>query len=370
MDELYIGIMSGTSLNGADVVLLGLADSQIKLIQSHSEPFPEELYEALQRLITTQQTSLSQLGDIDHQLAVVYALAVKKLLHAAGISAAQVQAVGCHGQTIYHQPDGTYRNSLQLGDPSFIAEATGISVIADLRRRDMAAGGQGAPMVPAFHAAAFRSATINRVILNVGGIANITLLPCDDSQPVTGFDTGPGNTLLDQWARREQDLMFDKNGEWAASGQVIEPLLKKLLADPYFAKAPPKSTGREYFHLSWLEQNLAQASYRAQDVQATLLELTCRTIVQAMQDHAMQATEVYVCGGGAHNPQILQRLSQLMSPASVQTTSALGIDPDWVEAAAFAWLAKQTMHQQAGNLMSVTGAKRPVILGGIYQADS
>jgi anhydro-N-acetylmuramic acid kinase len=363
MDELYIGIMSGTSLNGADAVVLALSDKQIKLLQSHSEPFPEALYTCLQQLITTQQASLSQLADIDHHLAVIYSLAVKKLLHAAKVNAAQIQAIGCHGQTIYHQPDGAHRNSLQLGDPSFVAESTGISVVADLRRRDMAAGGQGAPMVPAFHAAAFRSMESDRVVLNIGGIANITILPRDKHLPVTGFDTGPGNTLLDQWARQHRDQAFDKNG-----GRVLDALLEKLLADPYFARTPPKSTGREHFNMAWLEQHLATTHYSAEDVQATLLELTCRNIAFAIQKYASGATEVFVCGGGAHNGQIMQRLSQLLSPRTVQTTAVLGIDPDWVEAAAFAWLARQTLHKQAGNLISVTGARHPVILGGIYPA--
>lgn len=370
MDELYIGLMSGTSLNGVDAVLLALDNKQLKLIQTHSEPFPADLYAALQQLIITQQTSLAQLGTIDHQLAVIYSTAVKKLLHTVGIAAAKIRAIGCHGQTIYHQPDGAERNSLQLGDPSFIAETTGISVVADLRRRDMAAGGQGAPMVPAFHAAAFRSAESDRVILNIGGIANITILPRDSNSPITGFDTGPGNTLLDQWTQRQRDLAFDQNGEWSATGNVIGSLLERLLADPYFAKAPPKSTGREYFNLSWLEQHIVASEYPVQDVQATLLELTCQSIAHAINEYAKDATEVFVCGGGAHNPRILQRLSQLLMPASVSTTTTLGVQPDWVEAAAFAWLAKQTMHKQPGNLMSVTGAKRPVILGGIYQAES
>lgn len=369
MDELYIGLMSGTSLNGVDAVLLGFSGNQIKLMQTHSEPFPNELFASVQQLITTQQTSLAQLSDIDHQLAVIYSLAVKKLLHAAGLTASQIQAIGCHGQTIHHQPQGAHRNSLQLGDPSFVAEATGITVVADLRRRDMAAGGQGAPMVPGFHAAAFHSTESQRVILNIGGIANITILPRDGKSPVTGFDTGPGNTLLDQWVRRHHDVAFDKNGAWSATGQVIDTLLRQLLADPYFAKSPPKSTGREYFNLDWLEQHMTQAQHAAQDVQATLLELTCQSIAQAIRNYAVDAAEVYVCGGGAHNLQILQRLAQLLAPASVHTTAKLGVEPDWVEAAAFAWLARQTMHKQPGNLMSVTGAKRPVILGGIYQAE-
>jgi anhydro-N-acetylmuramic acid kinase len=369
MDELYIGLMSGTSLNGVDAVLLGFSGNQTKLLQTHSEPFPDELFASIQQLITTQQTSLALLGDIDHQLAVIYSLAVKKLLHAAGIAASQIQAIGCHGQTIYHQPDGPHRNSLQLGDASFIAETTEITVVADLRRRDMAAGGQGAPMVPSFHAAAFHSTESQRVILNIGGIANITILPRDSKSPITGFDTGPGNTLLDQWMRRHLDVAFDKNGEWSATGQVIDTLLERLLADPYFTKAPPKSTGREYFNLDWLEQHMALGQHAAQDVQATLLELTCQSIARAIRNYAVDTEEVYVCGGGAHNVQILQRLAQLLTPASVQTTAELGVEPDWVEAAAFAWLARQTMHKQPGNLTSVTGAKRPVILGGIYQAD-
>lgn len=368
MDELFIGLMSGTSLNGADAVLLRLSDKQIKLLHHHSEPFPGKLYAALQQLITTQQTSLSQFATIDHQLAVVYSLAVKKLLHASNILPAHIRAIGCHGQTVYHQPDGEQPNSLQIGDPSLIAETTGITVVADFRRRDMAAGGQGAPMVPAFHAAAFRSKATNRVILNIGGIANITQLPCDDSLPVTGFDTGPGNTLLDQWARKHRNVPYDQHGEWAASGRVIDVLLDRFLTEPYFTKAPPKSTGRELFNLNWLEHHVTLGQYAIQDIQATLLELTCQSIAQAIHTYASEVVEIFVCGGGAHNTQILQRLSRLLSPASVQTTAALGIEPDWVEAAAFAWLARQTMHKQAGNLMSVTGAKHPVILGGIYPA--
>ncbi|MBI1423191.1 MAG: anhydro-N-acetylmuramic acid kinase [Gammaproteobacteria bacterium] len=369
MDELYVGLMSGTSLNGVDAVLVALGGDRISLQHHHSEPFPQVLYESLQQLITTQQTSLSQLADIDHQLAVVYSLAVNKLLEDAGIPATTIKAIGCHGQTIYHQPEGAHRNSLQLGDASYIAEITGIPVIADLRRRDMAAGGQGAPMVPAFHAAAFRSTQCDRVIANIGGIANITILPRDTRSPVTGFDTGPGNTLSDQWIRQQRHTPFDTNGDWAASGQIIQPVLNKLLADPYFDKAPPKSTGREYFNLPWLEQHVETAAYAPEDMQATLAELTSQTIATAIQQYATEATEIFVCGGGAHNAHIMLRLSQLLTTASVQSTRTLGVEPDWVEAAAFAWLAKQTLHKQAGNLPSVTGAKRSVILGGVYQTE-
>lgn len=366
MDELYIGLMSGTSLNGVDAVVLELGKQHTSLLQSHSEAFPETLYRDLQQLITSQQTSLSRLADLDHQLAVVYSLAVKKLLHSSGLLPSQIQAIGCHGQTIYHQPEGERANSLQLGDPGFIAETTGISVVADLRRRDMAVGGQGAPMVPAFHAATFRSAITQRVIVNIGGIANITVLPAASDAAVTGFDTGPGNTLLDQWIARYHHQAFDRDGAWAASGRCIDELLTNLLAEPYFAKAPPKSTGRELFNLAWLEARLATDRHPAEDVQATLLELTCRSIAQAIQQHAKGTTEVYVCGGGAHNHALLQRLGQLLSPASVNTTEVLGVAPEWVEAAAFAWLAKQTLEGKSGNLPSVTGASQPVVLGEIH----
>lgn len=369
MDELYIGLMSGTSLNGVDAVVLAFEKDTPRLLHTHSENFPDALYTDLQQLITAQQAHLSQLAVIDHQLAVVYSLAVKKLLHKANLLPAQIQAVGCHGQTVYHQPEGEQRNTLQLGDPSFIAETTGISVIADFRRRDMAAGGQGAPMVPAFHAACFRHPERNRVILNIGGIANITILPAAAAGEIIGFDTGPGNTLLDQWARRHRNASYDRNGEWAGSGQVNEDLLKSLLDDAYYARTPPKSTGREYFNLAWLDARLT-GTYRPEDVQATLVELTAQTIAHDIVQHAGSTSEVFVCGGGAHNPVLMQRLAQLLEPIQVGITAALGIDVDWVEAAAFAWLARQSLHQQPGNLPSVTGATHPVVLGGIFPGAS
>lgn len=365
MDELYIGLMSGTSLNGVDAVVLAFDGASPRLLYTHSEDFPASLYADLQQLVTTQHTSLSQLAAIDHQLAVVYSLAVKKLLHKSGLLPAQIQAIGCHGQTVYHQPDGEQRNTLQLGDPSFIAEATGIRVVADFRRRDMAAGGQGAPMVPAFHAASFRHTTHHRVILNIGGIANITILPAMGGGEVTGFDTGPGNTLLDQWAGRHRNLAYDRDGEWARTGQIIDSLLQVLLKDTYFARTPPKSTGREYFNLDWLDTHLT-ATYPAADIQATLAELTCQTIARDIVQYASTTSEIFVCGGGAHNPVLMERLARILDPIRLATTAVLGIEVDWVEAAAFAWLARQTMHQQAGNLPSVTGASHPVVLGGIF----
>jgi len=366
MDELYIGLMSGTSLNGIDAVLLGMDAQSTKLLHTHSEAFPPQLHDDLQQLIKTQQTSLQRLAGIDHQLAVLYSLTVKKLLHESGINAGLIRAIGCHGQTIYHQPEGEHPNSLQLGDPSFIAEATGITVIADLRRRDIAAGGQGAPLVPAFHAAMFHSTEAYRVIVNIGGIANITLLPPAADTAVSGFDTGPGNTLMDLWIQQQRQQEFDFNGEWAAGGAVRDTLLHRMLAEEYFQRKPPKSSGRELFNLHWLNHMLGTNSYPPQDVQATLLELTCRSITDAILKYAPDVQEVYVCGGGARNKRLLQSLSELLDKCRVSTTAELGVEPEWVEAAAFAWLARQTLNGLAGNLTSVTGAARSVVLGGIF----
>jgi len=367
MDEFYIGIMSGTSVNGADAVLVNFAGNKVKLLGHHAEPFPEELYAGLQDVITRQQVNLPQLADLDQQLAIVYTLVVEKLLQQVEIAANRISAIGCHGQTIFHQPDGKYRNTLQIGDPNFITEHTGITVVADFRRRDMAAGGQGAPLVPAFHNAMFRSAEVERVILNIGGIANITVLAANPDSTVLGFDTGPGNTLMDLWVQEKQHLAFDTDGAWAASGKVDAALLNTLLADEYFARSIPKSTGREYFNLAWLQGQTRLDRFRAEDVQATLLELSCVSIAQAIGKHAPAAREVYVCGGGARNSHLMQRLQRLLAPRSVQTTAALGLEADAVEATAFAWLARQTLNGRHGNLTGVTGARHPVILGAVYQ---
>lgn len=366
MAERYIGLMSGTSLNGVDAVLLEFDQNHLHLVGTLSEAFPDDLYQALQQLVTEQRVSLAALSRIEHRLALAYTDAVQQLLAAAGMTASQITAIGCHGQTIYHDPDSEQRNSIQLGDPSYLAEHTGITVVADFRRRDMAAGGQGAPMVPAFHAALFRSSEKARVVVNLGGIANITVLPRDPGLPVIGFDTGPGNTLLDQWIQQHQHRSYDKAGEWAAGGQIVDSVLHTLQADPYFAKLPPKSTGREYFNLAWLHKLVKTDQYRAQDIQATLTELTCQSVAQAIRQYASDTQEVFVCGGGAHNIFLMQRLASSLHPIQVQSTQVAGLHPEWVEAAAFAWLAKQTLHNKPGNLTSVTGARHPVILGGVY----
>jgi len=365
MDDLYIGLISGTSVDAVDAVLVDFKQGKPRLLHTHAEPFPKQILAQLQTLIASQTTSLSDLAELDHALAVLYTLAVKKLLLHAAVSAKHVTAIGSHGQTIYHQPDGEHTNSIQIGDPNFLAEHTRIDVVADFRRHDMAAGGQGAPLVPAFHAHVFRDPIINRAILNLGGIANITVLPADVKQPVTGFDTGPANTLLDLWINRHLQRRYDKNGNWARHGKSDDVLLGQMLQDPYFAKTPPKSTGREHFNLTWLE-NFNAHDLEPQDVQATLCTLTVHSIANAINAHAANTTEIFVCGGGVHNETIMTGLQQALPNMRVASTEVLGLLPDWIEATAFAWLAQQTLHHQPGNICSVTGAKRAVPLGGVY----
>ena len=296
-------------------------------------------------------------------LTRLYAEAVLALLERAGIAPATIRAIGCHGQTIRHRPDAGY--SLQIGNPALLAELTGISVVADFRSRDIAAGGQGAPLVPAFHAAAFGSDAAHRVIVNIGGIANLTDLPARGA--VTGFDTGPGNVLLNLWIHRHLGKDRDEAGAWAQGGTLLAEPLAAMLAEPYFARRPPKSCGRDLFNAGWLEKfSLGQAP--PQDVEATLAELSARSIADAVERYCPHADELYVCGGGAHNLAVLDRLRRNLSQGRISTTAALGMDPDWVEAIAFAWLAKQTLDRKAGNLPAVTGATGERVLGAIYPA--
>jgi len=276
-------------------------------------------------------------------------------------------AIGFHGQTLFHQPTGAHRNSLQIGDPSFLAEHTGITTVSDFRRRDMAAGGQGAPFAPAFHEFLFRHSGITRAIVNIGGIANITILPADPEKPILGFDTGPGNCLLDEWYHKNRQGKFDSDGAWAQCGKHSQTILDTLLTDPYFAKPAPKSTGREYFHLTWLSKNVDIDSISPQDMQATLVQLTSDSIAHGILETAPDVTEIYVCGGGAHNRFLLTTLEHKLQNIPVRTTAQLGLPPDWVEACAFAWFARQTMEGKELALKSITGASRNCIAGGIYK---
>ncbi len=366
MSILYIGLMSGTSMDAVDAALVDFSSTPPKLIATQRAPLDAGLRTALLALCVPGTNEIERMMELDARLGEIFAETTLALLKKSGVSATDIQAIGSHGQTIRHQPGGAYPFSLQIGNPALIAERTGITTVADFRRADIAAGGQGAPLVPAFHNVVLRSSGHNRVVVNIGGIANITILPKDAKQPVTGFDTGPGNGLLDAWAERHLGKRMDEDGRFAASGKTHEGLLADLLSDSYFALAPPKSTGREHFNITWLDATLQMhTGISAQDMQATLCELTAASIAQAIIGHAPRSSEVLICGGGVHNVYLMLRLRTHLSRCSVESTENYGISPDWMEAMAFAWLAKQTLEGKPGNLPSVTGAKHATVLGTI-----
>lgn len=352
-------------MDAIDAVLVEFENDQPRLLESYNLPLTDLLREELTVLHTPGENEIEQLAKLDVQLGRLFAQAVTNLLEQAGCSAEEIMAIGSHGQTIRHLPNTSYPTTIQIGDANVIAEITGITTVADFRRRDMAAGGQGAPLVPAFHNEVFRDAKQDRVIVNLGGIANITILPADENLPVLGFDTGPANGLMDAWINAQTGQHFDADGQWATTGQIQAELLEAMLADPYFSQPPPKSTGREYFHLDWLA-GFQPDKYAPQDVQATLCELTARTVQQEVSKYAPQTKAVYICGGGVHNAALMQALQSHFAPLPVANTAEAGLDPDWVEAICFAWLARRTLAKQAGNLPAVTGASQPVVLGGIY----
>ncbi|RUM93914.1 MAG: anhydro-N-acetylmuramic acid kinase [Thiothrix sp.] len=360
--------MSGTSMDGINAAAIIFENDRPKILKTHYQCYPEKLRTTLQAVISSQwRGPLSSLLRLDHQIGQAFSEAAATIIQA--LPTHRFYAIGTHGQTIFHQPYPPYPNTWQLGDPSLIAERTGVTTIADWRRRDMAAGGQGAPLTPAFHAQVFRHTT-DSVIINLGGIANITLIPGNLAQPVIGFDTGPANTLMDNWILRHQGEPYDHNGRWAASEEPDQSLLKKMLTDPFFAKKPPKSTGREYWNMAWLDQQLASQSSRLDPVaiQATLLELTARSIANAVQKVAPKVEQIFVCGGGVHNAQMMKRITALCAPCAVKSTAEAGFDPDFVEAIAFAWLAQQTLAGHPIKLANITGAKDNRILGAIYPA--
>lgn len=366
----YIGVMSGTSLDAIDVALIETSPTdQPKLIAHHTAEFAVEMLNALTVLIRSQQCQLSQLGELDIQLGLAYADAINHLLNSLNMSAAQVDGIGCHGQTIFHSPDSNYPFSMQIGNGNVVAEKTGITTVCDFRQRDISNGGQGAPLVPAFHAAMFRSDSENRVIVNIGGISNISILSANPHSVLQGFDTGPGNTLMDTWIQKHKQQAFDNEGIWAKGGKVNQRLLIQLKSAPYFSRQIPKSTGCELFNQNWLANQLSCADAKdldPRDVQATLLAFTASTIVDAIQQYASQTDKVYVCGGGAKNSALMQHLQTALDPIELNTTAAIGLDPQWVEAAAFGWLAEQTLQHNALDLQLVTGARSPSILGAVY----
>ena len=362
---LYLGLISGTSADGIDAALVQFAP-RIEVIAARTFPYPDDLRARVVALARSAATiKLGDLGHLDVEIGECFADAALALLRDAGISPREVAALGSHGQTVCHWPNGLHPFTMQIGDPSVIAERTGVATVADFRRTDMAAGGQGAPLLPALHAAVLADAAAPRAILNLGGIANLTLLV--PGAPVTGFDTGPANCLLDAWSQRVRGMPRDDGGAWARSGRVDKALLEHLLADPYFAAQPPKSTGREYFNLDWLDSR-ASAGIDAADVQATLLQLSAQSIANALRTHAPDVRELYACGGGVHNRALMDAISAELPDAKVDTTAALGLDPDFVEAAGFAWLARARLENIPGNLPSVTGARGPRVLGGVYTA--
>jgi anhydro-N-acetylmuramic acid kinase len=361
---LYIGIMSGTSLDGLDFALVEQTD-RTALLGTHYEAMPDQLKQDLLALCSSGPDELARAAMAEQAWAELASLGIEKLLHSLDIDRSDVRAIGSHGQTVRHEPQRRF--TIQIGHPSLIAERTQINVVSDFRRRDMAAGGQGAPLVPAFHEAMFGDVNRPRAVLNVGGFSNLSLI--HPGRTVSGFDCGPGNVLLDAWIHRHKGHSYDRNGEWAATGEVNNRLLDALLSDSFFTKQGPKSTGRELFNLAWLDHQLKHgAELSASDVQATLLELTAKSICEALMSAQPDTQDLLVCGGGAHNTTLMARLQALLPGCRVVSTADFGVEPDWIEAMAFAWLAHCCIEGIPANRPSVTGATGLRVLGAIYPA--
>jgi anhydro-N-acetylmuramic acid kinase len=360
---LFVGLMSGTSLDGADAALVDFTGAHPRTLGFASVPFSDALREDVLALSAPGRDTIELEGRVANALAALYAEAVHDVLDSARTPAKDVIAIGCHGQTVRHRPDLGF--TVQVNDPARLAELTGIDVVADFRRRDVAAGGQGAPLVPAFHEAVFRSPATSRAVVNIGGISNITWLPVGGH--AIGFDCGPGNVLLDGWARRHLGARFDEDGRWASAGRTDAVLLARLLSEPYLGLRPPKSTGRELFRLEWLEERLP-ADYRTADVQSTLTDFTAHCIVRALGDFCPGTAEIFLAGGGARNGALVARIRALCEGCRVDPTDALGVPTAHVESMAFAWLAMKCVRREPIDLTAVTGARAPRILGAIYPA--
>lgn len=366
LDGLYLGLISGTSADGIDASAIEVHGAQVRLIAGRTYPWDEALRARILRVSQHEPlVSLDEFGELDTAVAEAFAAAALQLIQDFGLDAGAIQAIGSHGQTLRHRPSGPLPFTLQVGDPSLIAERTSCRVVADFRRRDVAAGGQGAPLVPAFHRAVFADAVEQRAVLNIGGIANLSLL---GQGPVLGFDCGPGNGLMDAWCLRQRGHAFDAGGAFAAEGRPDPALLARLLADDYLALEPPKSSGRDRYHLAWLEAQFEGRALAPADVQASLLEFTAASIVQALERWQPQGRRVLVCGGGVHNPRLMARLAALLPGRDVESTAAHGVDPDFVEAMTFAWLARETLAGRPGNLCEATGARGPRVLGAVWAA--
>ena len=366
---LYIGLMSGTSMDGIDAALVSFGDHECDVLTTVKHDYPAELRD---QLITASRQpancTVDRIGQLDRWIGECFRDAAASLISSSNYGPEAIAAIGSHGQTLRHQPRGSRPFTMQIGDPNVIALGTGIRTVADFRRRDVADGGEGAPLAPAFHRWLFANKLKNRAVLNIGGIANVTMLMAD-TDSVIGFDTGPGNSLLDGWIRTNRDLPFDANGRWAAEGTVNEALLALMLDDPYFEQSPPKSTGFEYFNGGWVRARIAalgKTQVSTADVQATLAELSARTIATSIIRYAPDVADVLVCGGGVHNTDLMQRLRSYLSGIEVQSTDVFGLHPDWIEAAAFAWLAKRCLEGKPGNIPEVTGARGAQVLGAVY----
>ena len=368
MSSVYIGLISGTSADAIDAVAVDIdAQGNTTQLATAAIDLPNDLRKNIFK-VQAQSNTLQEIGTLDAQLGETFADAALQLIETNKINKADINAIGSHGQTVLHQPDGEFPFTLQLGDPNIIAERTGITTVADLRRRDMAAGGQGAPLVLAFHQA-WLGEQQNTVVLNMGGIANITVLDNNGDEPLLGFDTGPANTLLDAWTRKHLNKPYDENGQWSQQGKTHEPLLESLLKHPYFRQIPPKSADIKQFELKWLQNFIRMFDNIAeQDVAATLVEFSVSSITSAIQQWAKETQQVVACGGGCKNKYLMHRLAKKLVPITLHTSNEFGIDVDWVEATAFAWLAYRTLHKQTGNAPRSTGARHPCILGGIYYA--
>ena len=374
MSKLYIGLMSGTSVDGIDAALVDLSDTKPLLIATHSHKIPADIKQRIEALCTPGSNEIDLLGKLDIELGQLFAAATQALLNTNNLTAKAIAAIGCHGQTIRHRPPsaaGEHGFSLQIGDPNTIAEATGITTVADFRRRDMAAAGQGAPLTPAFHLAIAPPAVNTCAFLNLGGIANLTLI--HQQRLVSGFDIGPANSLLDAWIAHKKNSAYDASGAWAKSGVVHDGLLKRLTSHAYFNLSSPKSTGREIFNLEWIKQHIEQESassppIRDADVQATLLQLMCTTIAKACQSLPHPPEIIYCCGGGTSNTFLMAQLAKSCLPSELTTTNVLDIAPDWIEACAFAWLASQTLMRKPIAVSAATGGQHNTLLGGVYYA--
>jgi anhydro-N-acetylmuramic acid kinase len=365
--KYYIGLMSGTSVDSIDAALVDLDGEQPLLVEHYHHDIPDEVRQAIAALCHPGENGVNRLGQTDILVGELFADATLALLKKAKRSTKDIVAIGSHGQTVRHHPCTNPAFTTQIGDPNTIAAKTNITTVADFRRKDIANGGQGAPFVPVFHQM-IRHTDKTHIMLNIGGIANLTLLPEDKNASVIGFDTGPGNTLLDFWCHKHKGKACDEGGKWASGGKVDGALLAILLDDVYFKKAGPKSTGREYFNNFWLERNLniLGKAVSAQDVQTTLTELTAKSIADAIQSISDNDVDVIVCGGGVHNTSLISRIQALLAPKKVESSAKLKLDPDGIEAMAFAWFAKQTLEKRKIDLTHITGAKKPAVLGGIY----